>query len=128
MPDGSGNPKRFLQFRVEDTRHDFSSRLDRRSTGFRWFVSFIASFFEFEKDASIILLLDEPGLSLHARAQKDLLDAIDTHLSPVRQVIYTTHSPFMVRIEALDRVRIVEDRGPGEGAVVSNDAGVTSDP
>jgi hypothetical protein len=128
IPDHPGKPKRFLQFRVEDTRHDFSSRLDRRSTGFRWFVSFVASFFEFEKDSNIILLLDEPGLSLHARAQKDLLDAIDTHLTVGRQVIYTTHSPFMVRTEALQRARIVEDRGPDLGSVVTNEAGATSDP
>lgn len=128
VPDQPGKPKRFLQFRVEDTRHDFSSRLDRRSTGFRWFVSFVASFFEFEKDSRIVLLLDEPGLSLHARAQKDLLDAIDTHLTVGRQVIYTTHSPFMVRTEALQRARIVEDRGPAAGSIVTNEAGVTSDP
>lgn len=124
----NGHIERFLQFRVEDTRHDFSSRLDRRSTGFRWFVSFIASFFEFQTDKNLILLLDEPGLSLHARAQKDLLDAIDTNLTNGRQVIYTTHSPFMVRTEALNRVRIVEDKGPESGAIVTNDAGKTSDP
>jgi len=128
VPDQPGKPKRFLQFRVEDTRHDFSSRLDRRSTGFRWFVSFVASFFEFEKNRNIVLLLDEPGLSLHARAQKDLLDAIDAHLTVGRQVIYTTHSPFMVRTEALHRARIVEDRGPEVGSIVTNEAGVTSDP
>jgi len=128
VPDQAGKPKRFLQFRVEDTRHDFSSRLDRRSTGFRWFVSFVASFFEFEKDSGIVLLLDEPGLSLHARAQKDLLDAIDNHLTVGRQVIYSTHSPFMVRTEALQRARIVEDRGPAVGSIVMNDAGTTSDP
>jgi predicted ATP-dependent endonuclease of OLD family len=121
-------PDRFLQFRVEDTRHDFTSRLDRRSTGFRWFVSFIASFFEFESDKNLILLLDEPGLSLHARAQMDLLNSIDNHLAVGRQVIYTTHSPFMVRTEMLNRVRIVEDRGPDEGSTVTNDAGKTSDP
>ena len=124
----NGNIERFLQFRVEDTRHDFSNRLDRRSTGFRWFVSFMASFFEFQKDENIILLLDEPGLSLHARAQKDLLDAIDTNLTEGRQVIYTTHSPFMVRTEALGQVRIVEDKGPDLGAVVTNEAGAISDP
>lgn len=126
---GAGRPtERFLQFRVEDTRHDFSSRLDRRSTGFRWFVSFMASFFEFEKDTTLILLLDEPGLSLHARAQMDLLDAIDTHLTKDRQVLYTTHSPFMVRVESLERVRIVEDKGPELGTIVTNDAGVSADP
>lgn len=124
----NGQTKRFLQFRVEDRRHDFSNRLDRRSTGFRWFVSFIASFFEFQKDKDLILLLDEPGLSLHARAQKDLLDAIDTNLTNGRQVIYTTHSPFMVRTESLSRVRIIEDKGPDLGAVATNDAGTTSDP
>lgn len=124
----NGQTKRFLQFRVEDRRHDFSNRLDRRSTGFRWFVSFIASFFEFQKDKDLILLLDEPGLSLHARAQKDLLDAIDTNLTNGRQVIYTTHSPFMVRTGALGRVRIIEDKGPELGAVATNDAGATSDP
>lgn len=128
VPDKPGAPKRFLQFRVEDMRHDFSSRLDRRSTGFRWFVSFVASFFEFEKDSNIVLLLDEPGLSLHARAQKDLLDAIDTHLTIGRQVIYTTHSPFMVRTEALQRARIVEDQGPDIGSTVTNEAGLTTDP
>ncbi len=124
----TGKTQRYLQFRVEDIRHDFSSRLDRRSTGFRWFVSFVASFLEFEKDNNIVLLLDEPGLSLHARAQKDLLDAIDTHLTSGRQVIYTTHSPFMVRTESLHRARIVEDRGPESGSVVTNDAGIASDP
>ena len=128
VPVPQRQPDRFLQFRVEDTRHDFSSRLDRRSTGFQWFVSFIASFFEFEKETKIILLLDEPGLSLHARAQMDLLDAIDKHLTKGRQVIYTTHSPFMIRIDSLQRVRIVEDQGPEKGSIVLNEAGVTSDP
>jgi len=91
-------------------------------------VSFVASFFEFEKDSNIVLLLDEPGLSLHARAQKDLLDAIDVHLTVGHQVIYTTHSPFMVRTEALQRARIVEDCGPAVGSIVPIEAGVTSDP
>ncbi|MFN9799991.1 MAG: hypothetical protein ACK54P_08250, partial [Bacteroidota bacterium] len=58
----------------------------------------------------------------------DLLDAIDQHLTVGRQVIYTTHSPFMVRTEALHRARIVEDQGPELGSVVSNDAGTIKDP
>lgn len=118
---------RYLQLRVEDTRHDFSNRLDRHSTGFQWFVSFIASFLEFEKDKSVILLLDEPGLSLHARAQMDLLDTIESKLAQGRQVIYTTHSPFMVRTDNLGRTRISEDQGPELGSTITNDAGVASD-
>ena len=129
QPEGPNRaPVRYLQFRVEDTRHDFSSRLDRRSTGFQWFVSFIASFLEFEQDKNLILLLDEPGLSLHARAQMDLVDTIEHKLASDRQVLYTTHSPFMVRPAALAHVRIVENQGPDEGSLVTNDAGVVSDP
>lgn len=118
---------RYLQFRVEDTRHDFSSRLDRRSTGFRWFVSFIAAFLEFEKDSNLILLLDEPGLSLHARAQMDLLNTIEGKLAKKRQIIYSTHSPFMVKTDSLSRARIAEDKGPDLGSTVTNDAGKVSD-
>jgi predicted ATPase len=127
-PSGHEKVHRYLQFRVEDTRHDFSNRLDRRSTGFQWFVSFIASFLEFEKDKNIILLLDEPGLSLHARAQMDLLDTIESKLAGSRQVFYSTHSPFMVRTDRLQHARIAEDQGPDKGTTVTNDAGMVSDP
>lgn len=119
---------RFLQFRVEDELHYFSNRLDRRSTGFRWFVSFMASFLEFEKEQNLILLLDEPGLSLHARAQMDLMDTIEDKLANDRQVLYSTHSPFMVRTSALARTRIVEDQGPALGSITINDVGKVSDP
>lgn len=122
------NTQRFLQFRVEDTRQNFTSRLDRRSTGFQWFVSFIASFFEFQANKNVILLLDEPGLSLHARAQMDLLESIDSKIANDRQVVYTTHSPFMILPNNLAAVRIVEDNGPPKGGTVTNDAGVISDP
>ncbi|HVB50280.1 MAG TPA: AAA family ATPase [Acidimicrobiales bacterium] len=123
-----GQVQKFLQFRVEDTRHDFTSRLDRRSTGFQWFVSFIASFLDFESTRNLILLLDEPGLSLHARAQMDLLDTINDRLAADRQVLYSTHSPFMVRVNELNHARITEDQGPKLGSVVINDAGAVTDP
>jgi predicted ATP-dependent endonuclease of OLD family len=126
-PNGQPAMKRYLQFRVEDSRHDFSNRLDRRSTGFQWFVSFLASFLEFEADTNLILLLDEPGLSLHARAQMDLLNTIESKLAVGRQVLYSTHSPFLVQTSRLNEVRIVEDQGPDLGSVVIQDAGVVTD-
>ena len=46
--------------------------------------------------SDLVILLDEPGLSLHATAQADLLRYIRAVLLPKYQVIYTTHSPFMV--------------------------------
>jgi len=116
--DGTHIVNRFLQLRVEDTRHFFTNNFDVRSSGFRWFVSFLAAFAEFESDHSMVVLLDEPALALHARAQDDFLRFIEERLAQNHQVIYTTHSPFMVDAAHLERVRVVEDLGPEEGAIV----------
>jgi len=119
---GDTQVAKYLQIRVEDLRNGFSNRFDQRSSGFRWFFSFLAAFHEFEKQKErVVILLDEPALELHARAQRDFLRFINERLSPKHQVFYTTHSPFMVEAEHLDRVRLVEDKGRGVGAVVSTD-------
>lgn len=68
----------------------------------------------------MIILLDEPGVGLHARAQADFLRFIDERLSKRRQVIYTTHSPFMVQPGKLERVRMVEDGGREVGSRVTD--------
>jgi hypothetical protein len=120
--------RRELKLDVNDTRHLFSTSLDSRSSGFRWFVSFIAAFAEFEQDASVIVLLDEPGLSLHARAQADFLKFISERVASHHQVIFTTHSPFMIDAAHLERVRVVEDRGPAEGSVVDVVGGASANP
>jgi predicted ATPase len=97
--------------RVYDTVHRVSTPLGTRSRGFIWFFSFLAWFSQQKKRGEpIILLLDEPGLSLHASAQGDLLRYIEEELKPHHQVIYTTHSPFMIDPRQFNRVRIVEDR------------------
>lgn len=117
-PDGQHIVNRVLQLRVEDTRHFFTNNLDVRSSGFRWFISFLAAFKEFASGQSVVVLLDEPALALHARAQADFLYFIEETLGAQHQVIYTTHSIFMVDPRHLERVRVVEDMGPDEGAVV----------
>ncbi|MFF9501892.1 ATP-dependent endonuclease [Streptomyces sp. NPDC014656] len=111
-----------LQVRVFNTRHRASVPFDERSRGFVWFFSFLAYFNELEAagSADLILLLDEPGLSLHGRAQEDLLRLIDERLAPKHQVLYTTHSPFMVDPDNLQRVRTVMDLERG-GAKVSSE-------
>ena len=96
--------------RVEDMRQFVTTSLGSRSRGFVWFFSFLAWYSQLrKKDENLILLLDEPGLSLHAKAQGDLLRYFETELKPYHQVVYTTHSPFMVDPLHFDRVRIVQD-------------------
>ena len=96
--------------RVEDTKHHVTTSLGTRSRGFVWFFSFLAWYSQLrKKNENIILLVDEPGLSLHAKAQGDLLRYFEKELKPHHQLIYTTHSPFMVDPSHFDRVRIVQD-------------------
>ncbi|MDQ0888740.1 putative ATPase [Paenibacillus sp. V4I9] len=101
-----GEREKFLDIRVKSQRHKISLPLDRRSKGFNWFFSFIIWFskIQADKNSDYILLLDEPGLNLHASAQADLLNFIED-LSDKYQIIYTTHSPFMVNSVNLNRVR-----------------------
>lgn len=102
----NGRPEKILDIRVKSQRHKITLPLDRRSKGFNWFFSFIIWFskIQADKNSDYILLLDEPGLNLHASAQADLLRFFGD-LSKKYQIIYTTHSPFMVETEHLDRVR-----------------------
>ncbi len=109
-----------LKIRIWDNRHQLSLPFDEHSSGFRWFFSFLAAFSEYEyAETPVVILLDEPALGLHARAQADFLRFIDERLSERHQVIYTTHSPFMVQPGKLERVRMVEDKGRDDGAKVS---------
>lgn len=97
---------------VYDSKHLATTGVGERSRGFVWFFSFLAWYAQQQsKSQSLILLLDEPGLTLHGTAQGDLLRYIEKELGPNHQVIYTTHSPFMVDPKNLERVRIVQDRG-----------------
>ena len=111
---------RYLEVRVKDRRHGFTNNFDQRSSGFRWFFSFLAAFSEFEDyEHGVIVLLDEPALTLHGKAQADFLKYIENELAQSVQVLYTTHSPFMVDAARLDRVRVIEDQGPDKGAIAS---------
>ena len=96
--------------RVEDTRHSVSTPMGTRSRGFVWFFSFLAWYSKLRQEGGeLILLLDEPGLSLHGKAQEDLLRYFEEELKAHHQLIYTTHSPFMVDPTRFDRARIVQD-------------------
>jgi len=100
-----------FETRILNTRHNLTLNFDERSTGFAWFFSFLVWFSQVKKTygENLFVLLDDPGIGLHARAQVDLLRYIAQELEPHYQVIYTTHSPFMVDATDLARARTVED-------------------
>jgi ABC-type ATPase involved in cell division len=101
----AGTP--YLEFWIKDEGERLYPK--QRSRGVRWFLSF---YMELEASASIsnkqmILLVDEPGVSLHARAQEDVLKVFEDIKDKI-QVIYTTHSPHLVEINKLHRVLAVQ--------------------
>lgn len=119
-----------LYLRIKNRRHrGVSTPFQQRSRGFIWFFSFLVWFdsvhhqigAEGTGKRDLILLLDEPGLALHALAQSDFLRYIDD-LSTRHQVLYTTHSPFMIHSNRLHEVRVVEDRDK-VGTVISENLG-----
>ena len=117
---GGAGPGPFIELRIRNHRHGITLNFSERSQGFTWFFSLLATLSDLRHSKRMILLLDEPGLSLHASAQHDLLRFIDERLTPAHQVLYSTHSPFMVAATDLERVRTVEDRD-GEGTRVSHE-------
>ena len=98
----------YLKVVVEDEL-GVEIELDQRSEGFQWLVSFFVVFFSesMNKHKNAILLLDEPGMSLHALKQRDFRETI-TRLSKNNQTIFSTHSPFLVGPDELDIVRVIE--------------------
>lgn len=111
-----------MKIRIWDNRHSLSLPFSEHSAGFQWFFSFLAAFSEYERsDPAVVILLDEPAVGLHARAQTDFLRFIEERLTQRCQVIYATHSPFMVQPRNLERVRLVEDRGKQHGASIPSD-------
>lgn len=93
---------------VSDSKRTEDIELESRSTGLQWFLSFYLIFLS-ERNTELkgaILLLDEPGISLHPLAQKDLLDFFE-NLSETNQIVFTTHSPFLIDPSHLERVKAV---------------------
>ncbi len=96
--------------RIENTRHDSSVSFDDRSAGFVWFFSFLIWFNYLQKvEDNLVILLDEPGLTLHAKAQGDLIRYFKEKIIPKFQLVYTTHSPFMLDFLDILSARTVED-------------------
>lgn len=99
----------FITF-VKDANSKILVPLEERSKGFQWFFSFDMTFMyeTHGKFKDSIILLDEPGLHLHASAQSDLLLRMKEYANK-NQLIYTTHLPFMIDFTRLDNIYVAEE-------------------
>lgn len=105
LRDSEGTLK--LAFYVHDKIDQYP---DQRSKGFLWFLSFylrLAAARKRTPDKARLLLIDEPGSYLHARAQQDVLHLFEDRIAPKDQIIYSTHSPYLIPPDRLHRLRIV---------------------
>ncbi|MCK5138175.1 MAG: AAA family ATPase [Bacteroidales bacterium] len=120
-PEKSGKP--YIEFWIKDEQERLYPK--QRSRGVRWFLSFFLELKATAMDKSRrnkVLLIDEPGVSLHARAQEDVLTVFDD-IKEQMQIIYTTHSPHLIDVNKLYRIlavqRAVEDDMKSETLIFS---------
>jgi len=133
--DDQGLPVRHRLLRVElrDDRHGgVETNFATRSTGFQWFFSFFAAFGQYQdSDEPLVVLLDEPGMSLHGEAQKDFVRFVFEELGTSKQTLYTTHSQFMIDATRYEKYRAVDDRATRTNpdlSVVVSDVSLAADP
>jgi len=104
-PEKSGKP--YLEFWIKDKQESLYPK--QRSRGVRWFLSFYLELKATAKKnhVSRVILIDEPGLSLHARAQEDVLKVFED-LRATMQILYCTHSPHLINVNKLYRILAVQ--------------------
>ena len=96
------NPGNILSVVISDVHKDGTvtntGLLNRRAEGFKWTFSFIVNFAAETQKAELkeaILLLDEPARNLHPAQQRGISDLLKG-LAGSNQILYATHSPFMI--------------------------------
>ena len=97
-----------LELRVSDNVNPWKIPFGERARGFQWFFSFYLTFLVESGKAhqGAILLLDEPGLHLHITQQLKLLNFFQ-RVAMKNQIIYSSHSPFMIDPDRVHNVRTV---------------------
>lgn len=84
--------------------------LSERSNGLKWYLeTFIDAQANNISGRNVVYLFDEPGASLHVNAQRELLRLFEHLADQGNQIVYTTHSPYMLNLndEGVHRIRAV---------------------
>ncbi len=98
--------------------------LSQQSTGFQWAFNFMFGFLynvgsHFSLNKNIIYVMDEPATHLSVPARKNFRKFLKeyAHKNHVSFVL-ATHDPFLVNMDHLDEIRIVEKKT--EGSAINN--------
>lgn len=117
-----------LVFTIRD-RTGTNYSFGERSQGLKFFLSYYVQYKSHfpEKDRSEILLMDEPDAFLSSQAQQDLVRVFQAFADPPDgknpiQVVYVTHSPFLIDKNHAERIRVLEKGSGDEGTRVVGDA------
>lgn len=103
---GQGDKGPYLNFFIVTKEGEYLTP-QQRSQGLRWFLSFYLRLkAESKTNEQLIILFDEPGLFLHSKAQNDIKNLFE-ELAQKDQIIYSTHSPYLIDSDHLNRVRLV---------------------
>lgn len=105
-----GSPRIYVQFTVRDGTQTYD--IDERSTGFRWFFSFLLFTLYRVRSSTTnktLFLLDEPASNLHAGAQSQSLESFPKIASGGNQIVYSTHSHYLINPEWLDQAFIISN-------------------
>jgi len=106
-----------LIFLVKEGANFFPPNM--RSKGWQWHLAFyVRVSARAKEDVPNIILIDEPGLYLHAKAQEDVLEKFEDSARDA-PIIFSTHSPYLIKIDKLNRVRLLS-RTNEEGTLISN--------
>lgn len=119
--------EREVAFTIRDkTGTDYS--FSERSRGLTYFLGYFVQLRAHPRPAhrSEVLLMDEPDAYLSSAAQADLLRVLDDFARPANgarrdQVIYVTHSPFLINKNAGHRIRVLDKGTDQEGTRVVRD-------
>ncbi len=94
-------------------------KIKQRSKGFQWFLAFYLRL-NAQKSKNNVIIIDEPGMHLHAKAQKEILRILENKIVTESQVIFSTHCPYLIDAQRLDRIRLVL-KDAEAGTIISDD-------
>jgi len=108
-----------LSISISDETYTWRIPPSERSDGFQWYLSFYSALLSTVSGPNpTVLLLDNPGLELHADGQRDIKKFLEEKLPWNTQIIYVTHSPAMIDAYQLEQVREVKLLGQEQGTKV----------